>query len=364
MNARVEKVKILYVGDEANNLVGFKATFRNEFQVLTALTEEEGLAILNNTPDVAVVLSDSKLQESTGVDFLETVTERFPRPVRMLLTAYADVNTIISAINRGHIFRYITLPWTEAEIRSAIEEGYRYYVTSAKLHEKDEALEKAYQDLDKFAYSVTHDVRGPIISLLGALQAILESDNINEIYKWASMMVESVVGLDNFVLNMHDYYSLKQGDLAIQEIDFQALAQKVFNSFQAKAKKEAVDFQVSVDQESDFRSDERLLLLIFNNLLSNAFQFQSEGSKAKFVRLGIEVKKGLASLVVVDNGIGIHEFYHKDVFNMFFRATPYNSGAGIGLYNVKDALRKLGGEIHLTSTLGEGSTFRLLIPSK
>lgn len=359
-----EKIKILYVDDEANNLIGFKASFRNSYQIYTALSAEEGFTVLQKHPDIQIIMCDHRMPAQTGVDFFENVAEKFPKPVRMLLTAYADVNAIIGAINRGHVYRYITKPWTEPDIRSAVEEGYKYYITTSKLNEKDEQLEKAYQELDKFAYSVTHDVRGPIISLLSALNAISESKDLDEIYYLVSMMVQTVEGLDTFVRNMHASYSLKQGELIITEISFPDAVRNLYQTYLTKAEKQGIDFQMTISQQGDFRSDEKLLHLILNNLLSNAFKFQKEEAATKFVNLRINVQKGLATVIVADNGIGIKEIYHKDIYNMFFRATAYNAGAGIGLYNVKDAPKKLGGEIYMTSAYGEGTEFRLVIPSK
>src|SRR5690606_10675311 len=138
----------------------------------------------------------------------------------ILLTGYTDIESVIDAINRGHIFRYVKKPWTDADIRSAINEASQFYTTTSMLALKNEELQRAYHELDKFAYSVTHDMRGPMLSILGSIQLVEQMDDIQEIRNMLKMMEETVKNLDNFIQNIHDYYNLKQGELQIEEIDF------------------------------------------------------------------------------------------------------------------------------------------------
>jgi two-component system sensor histidine kinase/response regulator len=82
------------------------------------------------------------------------------------------------------------------------------------------------------------------------------------------------------------------------------------------------------------------------------------------VDLSIVVENGKATIDVRDNGIGINNNYIDQIFNMFYRATSEEVGSGFGLYNVKDALKKIDGDIRVTSTLHEGTLFEVIIPSK
>lgn len=362
--SKTTKIKVLYIDDEPNNLVGFKATFRLDYQVLVAKSADEGLELLQQHPDIQVIMCDQRMPSKTGVQFFEEITASHPAPVRMLLTGYTDIESVINAINRGHIFRYITKPWQEPEIRSAIEEGYKYYVTTSMLNTKSDELQKAYDELDKFAYSVTHDMRGPVLSSLGAIELAKHSDSLEDVQEMLGMMEKSLQRMDSFIQNMHEYYNIKRGSLQIKEIDFATLIDEIKELFSVAAKVNNTHLETRLTQDAVFRSDEVTLKIILNNLLSNAFKYQRQDNPSKFVSLDINVTAKGVVISVKDNGIGIDEAHIKNIFDMFYRATSENVGSGFGLYNVKDALRKFNGTINVQSKPQEGTEFLVEIPSK
>ncbi|MGI4898379.1 MAG: hybrid sensor histidine kinase/response regulator [Janthinobacterium lividum] len=359
-----DKIKVLYVDDEINNLLGFKANFRLSYQILIADNTAEALDLLNKNPDIRIIFCDQRMPDKTGVEFFEEVRQQFPNPIRILLTAYADIEAVIDSINRGNIFRYVKKPWVEEDIISAIEEGNKFYMVNSMLSLKNTELQKAYGELEKFAYSVTHDIRGPLLSILGAVDVAQYIDDIEEIKEMLRLMEKSVKKLDTFVLNIHDYYSVKQGELQIEEVDFHEVVNDEVENYKINTKMKNINFVTHVEQNETFRTDRMSLNIILNNLLSNAFKYQQKNNTNKWVELAIEVKKGIASLQIKDNGIGILEKHVDDIFNMFFRATAEEVGSGIGLYNVKDAVKKLGGEIKVTSVFNEGTTFLITIPTR
>lgn len=359
-----EKIKILYIDDEINNLNGFKATFRFDYQVFIAYTTPDAINILHQHNDIRVILCDQRMPEKTGVQFFEIIRNLYPTPIRILITGYTDIESVIDAINRGNIFRYIKKPWTDIDVQTAIDEANKFYVTNSLLSLKNEELQKAYNELDKFAYSVTHDMRGPLLSILGAVELSKSIDDIHEIKDILGMMEKSVQKLDNFIRSIHEYYNLKRGDLQITDVNFDEIVKDLTDIYGITGRMNNVHFTIHVSQQEPFRTDEVYLKIILNNLLSNAFKYQRRNISDKFVELNIQIDKGQATISVNDNGIGIHENYIKDIFKMFYRATAEEVGSGFGLYNVKDALSKLNGEIHVDSTLNEGTRFKVTIPSK
>ena len=104
-----EKIKVLYIDDEQNNLNGFKATFRFDYAVLIASNTEHAKAHLKANSDISVILCDQRMPDITGSQFFEDIREDYPDPVRMLITGYADIESVIDAVNKGHIFRYIKI---------------------------------------------------------------------------------------------------------------------------------------------------------------------------------------------------------------------------------------------------------------
>jgi len=358
-----EKMKILYVDDEPDNLVGFKASLRLDYNIITAVNIPQALICLDNHPDIKVVFCDQRMPGKTGVDFFEEIRISHPLPVRILLTAYTDVEAIIDAINRGNIFRYVKKPWTEADIISAINEAHKYYLANSMLSVKNDELQRAYDELNKFAYSVSHDIRGPLSGILGAIAIAREIDDIEEMKEMLFLMVKSLTKLDTYILSMHDYYSLQRGELKVKEIDFNKIIEDIKPLYNVVSTTNKIAFNISVEQDEIFRSDEVPVKLILNNLLSNAFKYQDKSSKNKSVDVIIEVQNNLATIYIKDTGIGILGSHIGEIFNLFYRANLQEVGSGFGLYNVKSALSKLNGQIEVSSVLHQGTTFRVTIPS-
>ena len=356
-------MKILYVDDEPDNLVGFKASLRLDYQILTAVTIPQAISCLDNHPEIKVVFCDQRMPVKTGVEFFEEIRISHPLPVRILLTAYTDVEAIIDAINRGNIFRYVKKPWTEADIISAIDEANKFYMANSMLSIKNDELQKAYNELDKFAYSISHDIRGPLSGILGAINVAREIEDVEEMKEMLFLMGKSLNKLDTYILSMHDYYSLQRGELKIKELDFNKIIDDLKPMYTVLSKTNKVAFNVSVEQEEIFRSDDVPVKLILNNLLSNAFKYQDKKNKNKSVDVIVKVQNSLATIYVKDTGIGILGTHIGEIFNLFYRANFQEVGSGFGLYNVKSAILKLNGQIEVTSVLHQGTTFRVTIPS-
>lgn len=130
-----EKINVLYVDDEVNNINSFKATFRKDFNVFTALSGQEGLEILDNHL-VNVIITDQRMPGMTGVEFLVEVIKHHPEPVRILLTGYTDINAVIDAVNKGHIYYYLNKPWDEQQLRVIIRNAFEIF----RLREENKML--------------------------------------------------------------------------------------------------------------------------------------------------------------------------------------------------------------------------------
>lgn len=151
-----EDFNVLYVDDETNNLISFKATFRRDYKIFTANSGAEGLEVIRNN-EIHLIISDQRMPGMTGVQFLEKICVEFPDAVRMILTGFSDVEAIIDAINTGRVFRYITKPWNETELRMAIENARQMYSLQKRnkhlvldLQSKVEELERTMQLFMKY----------------------------------------------------------------------------------------------------------------------------------------------------------------------------------------------------------------------
>lgn len=114
-----KKITVLYVDDEEHNLKSFKASFRRDFNIHIALSGKEGLEILKKE-EIHVILTDQRMPEMTGIEFLIEANKINPEPIRILVTGYSDINAVIDSINKGEIYRYISKPWKEDELKQTI----------------------------------------------------------------------------------------------------------------------------------------------------------------------------------------------------------------------------------------------------
>ncbi len=334
------------------------------YNIMIAVNATDAMQHLSSHPDIRVIFCDQRMPGKTGVQFFEEIRSRYPKPIRILLTGYTDIDSVIDSINLGNVFRYVKKPWADDDILGAINEANKFYVSNSLLAVKNEELQRAYNELDKFSYSVTHDMRGPLLSVLGAIEAAQHVDDITEIRKMLLMMKDSVRNLDDFIQSIHDYYNLNRGELEIKEIDFNELVEEQIKIFNFTYLMSDVTFITNIIQKETFRGDILSVKLILNNLLSNAFKYQRKENKNKTVNLNILVENGNAVIDVIDNGVGIAESYLGDIFNMFFRASTQDVGSGFGLYNVKAAVTKLNGKITVDSEINKGTHFKVLVQNK
>jgi CheY-like chemotaxis protein len=122
-----KKPRMLVVDDEPDNLDLLYRTFRREFNVLRAESGVEALKVLASEGEVAVIISDQRMPEMKGTEFLSKTVPDFPDTVRIILTGFTDVEDLVEAINAGQVYRYITKPWDPEELKHVVERASETY---------------------------------------------------------------------------------------------------------------------------------------------------------------------------------------------------------------------------------------------
>src|SRR5690606_26591139 len=153
----------------------------------------------------------------------------------------------------GHIFRFVRKPWIEEEIVSAVEEASKLYKATSLLDRRNEELQKAYDELDKFAYSVSHDLRDPLTGVLSALQLASSLESLTEIRELLGLMEGSVTMLDDYINSLRDYYLLRRGELNLSAVDFDELFANIQQFYKIHTQNSRLQFNVSVQQEEAFQ---------------------------------------------------------------------------------------------------------------
>lgn len=361
MSTPATKIRVLYVDDEPNNLLAFKASFRRTYDIFTASSAAEGLLVLNENP-VHVIIADQRMPQSTGVEFFDIVRTAHPYPVRILLTGFTDVEAIVDAINKGQIFRYIKKPWDELELQTAIQNAFEVYSTRRQLKEKVRELERTNDELNRFVYSTSHDLRSPLASVMGVLNLARMEKSVVDPNGYLGMIETCVKKMDFFILKVIEYYKSIRVDEGHQAVDFAAIIQESIDL--CRMQNPAIKFNIDIDQRVAFFTDAFRLSVILNNLISNAVKYQKPDEPNPAVNLKVNVDEQRAVISIEDNGVGIIEEHLNNIFQMFFRSNFTVTGLGIGLYIVKEALVRIGGEITVKSEHGVGTRFQVTIPNR
>ncbi|WP_041740024.1 SpoIIE family protein phosphatase [Calothrix sp. PCC 6303] len=142
-DTEADKLKLMVVDDEPDNLELLYRTFRRDFHVFKACDAMNALEILNREGEMAVIISDQRMPEMKGTEFLSLTVERFPDTIRILLTGFTDVEDLVDAINSGQVFKYITKPWKPDRLKAVVEQAAdTYHVVRNRTQELRRALRR------------------------------------------------------------------------------------------------------------------------------------------------------------------------------------------------------------------------------
>lgn len=242
-------------------------------------------------------------------------------------------------------------------------------VTFQKLAEERQRhlaeVQKVNRELDKFVYSVSHDLRAPLSSMLGIVQ-ITEEDCEDEFIKQNLTMVKgSIHKLDGFIKDILDYSRNARTEVKKVEIDFDELLKDIIENLKyMDGADDRVKISVNIQQQAMLRSDKSRLKIILSNILSNAIRYRNPEATNPFVNVEISAGQQGADIRISDNGIGIKQEMHEKIFEMFYRVSENSVGTGLGLYIVKEAVHILNGTIKVESEQGRGTTFIINIPNQ
>jgi len=229
------------------------------------------------------------------------------------------------------------------------------------LEKRNRDLIKTNSELDKFVYSVSHDLRSPLTSILGLLAFIeTESQEADTLFH-VGLIRKSVNRLDEFVKNILSYSRNNRRGLEVEQIPLQQTILEVVDSLQGLPEAMGINYQVDIKEKEPFYSDGLRLNTVLENLISNAIKYHRKEEPGRFIKInGYSDDRGF-QFTIADNGVGIAAQYHQKIYEMFFRLSGKQSGSGIGLYIVKDALEILQGSIELQSQEGMGTTFTITL---
>lgn len=222
---------------------------------------------------------------------------------------------------------------------------------------RNKELIKTNQELDRFVYSVSHDLRSPLTSILG-LVSLIETESLEtDTLEHAEMIRNSINRLDNFIKNILSYSRNNRTGLEVEKISIQETTLDILDSLQSMREADGIYYEIDIKEQKPFYTDRLRFNTILENLISNAIKHHKKEETGRYIKILGSSDHEKLRITIADNGIGILPEYHQKIFEMFFRLSGKKDGSGIGLYIVKDTIEMLQGSIEIQSDKGIGTTF-------
>jgi signal transduction histidine kinase len=225
---------------------------------------------------------------------------------------------------------------------------------------KNDNLIVANEELDRFVYSASHDLRSPISSLKGLIQITQLEDDIFQIKEYLNLMSQSLIRQDQFLSDIIDYSKNKRKQVIAETVSLRQLIDEVISQLihLENANQIIIQKEILIDE---IENDSFRLKIIISNLVSNAIKYSDNTKKEMYISIKTYLENGFYTIQISDNGIGIKEELKDQIFEMYF-GTNKNKGSGLGLYIVKEAVENIKGTIGVTSENQIGSKFTLTFP--
>ncbi len=382
-----KKFAILYVDDEEKSLKYFNRAFEDQFRILTAVNAQDGLKLLEkHKDDIALLMTDQRMPGEKGVWLLEKARQLRPRIIRILATAYADMEAAIAAVNTGAIYKYVTKPWDPPQLENTLKRGLEFFIVQ---RERDQLLREKM--------SVLHNmmIADRIVSL-GLLAAGLSHHIRNSLVAVKTFLDLAPAKMEEEKMDLHglrnpdfwkEYYQNVQGQItrinnmlkdlwtasekpAFQFSDRVHLRQVVAETIEElKSAIAARNLHVEnhvADSLPALNVDKPKFYRLFELLLKDEIASLPPGSRITISAMllnGAPPEKQEIQIQVADNGPGLPKEALRLVFDPFVVRSDSPIEYGIHLMACYFIVYHHGGRIEAKSEEGHGTTFTLRMPT-
>ncbi len=375
--------QILVVDDEPHFELIVRKAFRRqiraeEYNFIFALNGVQALQKIEEHPEIEMVLSDINMPEMDGLTLLGKLNELYPLLRTVVITAYADMSNIRTAMNGG-AFDFLIKPIGLEDLKKTIEKTLRQVRQLRELErirrEKENArrelvdhLQKMDKLKDDFLANISHELNTPLNGIIGITESLSDGaagplslgvrDNLD-------MVISSGKRLSSLVHDLLDFSKLKNSDLKLnlKPLQISSVAQAVLGLCRPLLAGKELTLHNEISENLPLvLADENRLEQILYNLVGNAIKFTEKGH----VKATAQVHGDLVEIAITDTGPGIPEEYHESIFNSFEQLesseTRKYSGTGLGLAITRQLVQLHGGVIGIQSEVGAGSCFSFTLP--
>ncbi len=364
------KHTVLVVDDEVDNVDALERLFRQKYNVLKATSGAEALKLMNKSR-VSLIVTDQRMPQMTGVEFLMASQKIQQDCMRILLTGYTDIDSVIAAVNSGQIYRYITKPWDPVDLSNTVDQAIERFEMSAELKEKNIALEAALAELktldaakSNFMILINHELKTPLTSLISFLDLLKESELDSDQSKFVLRIDQSVERLRRLIEDSLELVSAETGvaPVKIKSTNITKTVQEVLNKFEFAIAEKELEVEFSNQNES-VKADPQVLLGVISRLIDNATKFATKGST-----LVIKIEESepdWLELEIKNSGPTLSKSILEHILKPFALdedVMHHSKGTGLGLSIARARLKQMKSQLHIESKSGTFSV-RFQLPS-
>lgn len=396
-DTRPSKLNMLIVDDEAAILTSLKHLFRKDYNITTSASGEDVMEMLTrNELELDIVICDERMAGMKGHELLEKIHRRSPETICVLATGYADMASLVKAVNKGHIYNYIEKPWNSADFKLMVDRAAEYYrirkenielnqqlrdynaeleqrvsQRTKELDQRNKQLEEARLETDRamkvkerFFSNISHELRTPLNSIIG-FSSRLKGDISNLKPERFDAAVDSInrngIYLLSLVNDLLDLSSITEGEFEIlqEQVSIYLVIDQVVSDLKIMADESNLYLDCQIPSDLHALGDPVRIRQIFVNVINNAIKYTNKGG----VRIDSVSDQQTFTIRITDTGIGISDTDQERLFDVYNNIPSETSkdveSTGLGLALVKKLCELQNITISVTSKVDEGSTFSL-----
>lgn len=274
--------EILCIDDESDILDALERLFRRKYKVHKTTSPKAGLQILQQQ-NISVIICDQRMPDMQGVDFFKASLKIKSECIRILLTGYTDIDSVIEAINSGEVYRYISKPWDPVDLKNTVDKAFEKYILKKELNQKNIQLQRALSELksldankSQFMYLINHELKTPLTVISSYLQILEEEDLSSDQKKYIKKISAGVDKLDDIVKRVLVLIQSENKQLSIKKTTFTNLEQSIQKHLSVYKKiiaKNNLKINLSIDKDFKVSTDKDHFETIISESMQNAIEF-------------------------------------------------------------------------------------------
>jgi len=230
------------------------------------------------------------------------------------------------------------------------------------ITKQNQQLIQAQNELDKFVYHASHDLRAPLTSMLGLIEVSKNETDFEKVKSLLSKQEETILKLDDYVTDILTLSRVKNTELQLESLNINRILERILKQCQFMIDEKKMKVKVDCHPKALFRTDSKRLSIILSNVISNSIKYTDPQKKINKIEIKVEVQNNKLQISIRDNGVGINKDELDKVVGMFYFNKNENKGTGLGLYIVKETINSLGGNLHITSKIKSFTQVYITIP--